>query len=323
MAVVSALRSAGIKCLFTCAEGTIAVEGKLRPFQKNRYPKNRRFPWRSQGVLGWLFFWNYLSSDSSFTVRLSLSYEGLSDGQGVETVGRRGKLLAIDDDRKLSEALSLYLTRADYEVISAGNGTEGLHKLYSEKPDLVILDVVMPGMSGWDVCRRIREISHVPIIILTARGQAMDKVMGLKLGADDYVAKPFSLRELEARIQAILRRSRLATSTREGTIYADDSLIIDTGRMEVTRKGDPVELTAMERRLLFYLAENAGRILTLRQILDRVWGPEYVDEVDYVKLYIWRIRQKIEDDPRNPRYILTERGLGYRFVPASWRSEVN
>jgi len=200
---------------------------------------------------------------------------------------------------------------------------EGLHKLHSEKPDLVLLDIVMPGMTGWDVCRRIRQISHVPIIMLTARGQKMDRVMGLKLGADDYVAKPFSLRELEARIQAVLRRTRPAPPTHEGTIYADDSLVIDAGRMEVTRKGEPVDLTATERRLLLYLAENAGRIVTPHQILERVWGPEYVDEVDYVKLYIWRLRQKIEDTPDNPRYIVTERGLGYRFVPASCRRSDN
>lgn len=238
-------------------------------------------------------------------------------------MGQKGKLLAIDDDRKLSEALSLYLTRAGYEVISAADGAEGLHKLYSEKPDLVLLDIVMPGMSGWDVCRRIRQISHVPIIMLTARGQEMDRVMGLKLGADDYIAKPFSLRELEARIQAVLRRTRLAAPTHEGTIYADDSLVIDAERMEVIRKGKPVDLTATERRLLFYLAENTGRVVTPRQILERVWGPEYVDEVDYVKLYIWRLRQKIEDTPNNPQYIVTERGLGYRFVPASCKRSDN
>ena len=231
-------------------------------------------------------------------------------------MGQKGKLLAIDDDHTLAEALRLYLSRCGYQVISAADGTEGLHKLHSEKPDLVILDIVMPGMSGWDVCRRIRQVSPVPIIMLTARGQEMDKIMGLKLGADDYVTKPFSLRELEARIQAILHRTRLAPPTRASTIYADDSLVIDAGRMEVTRKGETVNLTGMERRLLFYLAENAGRIVTPRQILEQVWGPEYVDEAAYVKLYIWRIRQKIEDDPRNPRYILTERGLGYRFMPA-------
>ena len=232
-------------------------------------------------------------------------------------MGQKARLLVIDDDRVLSEALNLYLTQSGYEVIFTSNGTEGLHKLYSERPDLVVLDIMMPGMSGWDVCRRIREMSHVPIIMLTARGQEMDRVMGLKLGADDYIAKPFSLRELEARIQAVLRRTRLAPATSEGPLYADDWLVIDAGRMEVSLKGEAVDLTATERRLLFFLAENAGRILTSRQILEQVWGPEYIDDVDYVKLYIWRIRQKIEENPKNPQYILTERGLGYRFMPAS------
>jgi len=223
-------------------------------------------------------------------------------------------LLVIDDDAKLVEALKLYLTNAGYEVIAAADGLEGLRKMYAHRPDLIILDVMMPRMDGWEACRRIREISDVPIIMLTARGQESEKVRGLRLGADDYVAKPFSLRELEARVEAVLRRTRLAPSTKGDILYADDELVIDAERWEVSRGGKPLELTATERRLLFYLAENAGRILTHRQILEKVWGPEYIDDVDYVKLYIWRLRQKVEEDPRQPRYILTERGIGYKFA---------
>jgi two-component system KDP operon response regulator KdpE len=150
--------------------------------------------------------------------------------------------------------------------------------------------------------------------MLTARGQEAEKVRGLKLGADDYVAKPFSLMELEARVEAVLRRTRLPPPTKGDVLYADDELVIDAERWEVSRRGKPLELTATERRLLFYLAENAGRILTHRQILERVWGPEYIDDIDYVKLYIWRLRQKIEEEPSQPRYILTERGIGYKFA---------
>jgi two-component system KDP operon response regulator KdpE len=226
----------------------------------------------------------------------------------------KGKLLIIEDDAKLVEALKLYLRKAGYEVIAAANGLEGLQNMYAHRPDLIILDVMMPRMDGWEACRRIREISDVPIIMLTARGQESEKVRGLKLGADDYLAKPFGLKELEARVEAVLRRTRLPPPTEGAVLYADEELVIDSQRWEVSRGGELVELTATERRLLFYLAENAGRILTHQQILDRVWGPEYVNDVDYVKLYIWRLRQKLEEDPRRPRYILTERGIGYRFA---------
>ena len=228
----------------------------------------------------------------------------------------KARLLIVDDDVKLVEALELYLGKAGYEVIAAKDGLEGLQKMYVHRPDLIILDIMMPRMDGWEACRRIRELSDVPIIMLTARGQEADKVRGLRLGADDYVAKPFSLRELEARVEAVLRRTRQRPPAEEGVLYADEELVIDSEKWEVLRRGKPVKLTATEKRLLFYLAENAGRTLTHRQILERVWGPEYVDDVDYVKIYIWRLRQKIEEDPRQPKYIVTERGIGYRFEKA-------
>jgi len=223
-------------------------------------------------------------------------------------------LLVIEDDTRLADALKLYFGNRGYEVIAAANGLEGLQKMYAHRPDLIILDVMMPRMDGWETCRRIRELSDVPIIMLTARGQESEKVKGLKLGADDYVAKPFSLKELEARVEAVLRRIKLPPPAKGGVLYADEELVIDSERWEVTRQGKPLELTATERRLLFYLAENAGRVLTHQQILERVWGAEYIDDIDYVKLYIWRLRRKIERDPSHPRYILTERGIGYRFA---------
>lgn len=226
----------------------------------------------------------------------------------------KGKLLIIDDDAKLVQALELYLSKAGYEVITAADGLEGLQEVYAHRPDLIILDIMMPKMDGWKACRRIREVSDVPIIMLTARGQEYDKVKGLKQGADDYVAKPFGLKELAARVEAVLRRTRLPPPAEGAVLYADEELVIDSERWEVSRQGEPLELTATERRLLFYLVHNAGRVLTHRQLLESVWGPEYIDEVDYVKLYIWRLRQKIEEDPSQPRYILTERGIGYKFA---------
>jgi len=230
--------------------------------------------------------------------------------------GSKGKLLIIDDDDKLVEAVTLYLNKAGYETIAAADGVQGMQQMYSQRPDLIVLDVMLPKMDGWETCQRIREISNVPIIMLTARGQETDRVMGLKLGADDYVAKPFSLKELEARVEAVLRRTRLPPPAKGRILYANDELVIDSGRLEVSRGGERVQLTATEQRLLFYLAENAGQVLTNEQILETVWGSEYVNEVDYIKLYIWRLRQKIEEDPRQPKYILTERGIGYRFAKA-------
>ena len=229
-------------------------------------------------------------------------------------MGEKLKVLLVDDDARLVEAVQLYLTKAGYEVFAAANGREALQRVYQLRPSLVILDIMMPDMDGWEVCARIRELSEVPIIMLTARGQESDKVRGLKIGADDYLIKPFSLRELEARIGAILRRVRLPAPPTGRVLYADTDLVIDSEKMEVTCRDKPVSLTATERRLLFLLAENAGRILPTSRILEVVWGTEFSGQSDYVKLYIWRLRQKIELQPDQPTYILTERGVGYRFA---------
>ena len=234
-------------------------------------------------------------------------------GEGMTT---DTTLLLIDDDATLIKALRIYLSRAGYDVHAATNGVEGLREFYKERPDLVVLDVMMPEMDGWETCRRIRELSTVPIVMLTAKGQETDRVKGLRLGADDYVPKPFSLKELEARIEAVLRRAMRYESEDEHVLYMTDDIVIDSERWEVRRNGERLELTPTELRLLFYMAENAGRVLSHRQILREVWGPDYVENVDYTKLFVWRLRQKIEKDPGEPRYILTERGIGYRMVPA-------
>jgi two-component system KDP operon response regulator KdpE len=229
----------------------------------------------------------------------------------------KAKLLLIDDDVTLIKALEIYLVRAGYIVTMANNGAEGLKQLYAQRPDMVILDVMMPQMDGWETCQRIREMSTVPVIMLTARGQESDRVMGLKMGADDYVAKPFSLKELEARIEAILRRTQaVPEKAKARVVYVTNDLIVDAERWEVRKNGEHVEMTSTELRLLFYLVENAGRVLSHRQLLENVWGPEYADNAEYTKLFIWRLRQKVEDDPAHPKYILTERGVGYRMAPA-------
>jgi two-component system KDP operon response regulator KdpE len=225
------------------------------------------------------------------------------------------KLLIVDDDQGLLRALELYLDQHGYCVIKAQKGSEALRKLYESHPDLVCLDVMMPGIDGWEVLKRIREMTDLPVIMLTARGAETERVKGLKLGADDYVSKPFSMRELEARVEAVLRRSQSSQLDGEdGVIYSDDYLAVDTERAEVRRNSEIVDLTPTEQKLLFYLVRNQGRLLRFDQILKHVWGFEYADEKGYVRLYVWRLRQKIEPDPSDPCYILTEHGMGYRFT---------
>jgi two-component system KDP operon response regulator KdpE len=232
-------------------------------------------------------------------------------------MSNKSKLLIIEDDSKLVGALKVYFTQAGYQVIAAENGREGLQKLYDERPSIVILDIAIPKLDGWEVCRRIRELSDVPIVMLTARTQEDERVKGLKLGADDYVVKPFSLKELGARLEAVLRRAGEAGPQKTGILFADGELVVDADRLAVTRGGKHVDLTPTELRLMLYLAENTGRVLTHHQILEKIWGDDFTEDVDYVKLFIYRLRRKIESDPKNPQYILTERGIGYRFVKPS------
>jgi DNA-binding response OmpR family regulator len=225
------------------------------------------------------------------------------------------RLLLVDDDIRLTEAIALYLRRAGYAVSVAHDGMRALDAYETERHDLIVLDVMMPGMDGWEVCRRLRETSWVPIIMLTARSDESDRVMGLHMGADDYIGKPFSLKELAARIEAVLRRALMAAPVRDSVVFDDGRLRLEAQGMQVLLDGQPAPLTATERRLLFCLAERAGRALSVDEILRRVWGHEYNAQHDYVKLYVWRVRQKIEPDPDRPAYIRTERGVGYRFTP--------
>jgi two-component system KDP operon response regulator KdpE len=224
-------------------------------------------------------------------------------------------ILVIDDDPDLTDMMEAQLKRKQYHVVTASSGREGLQKAYQFRPDLVLLDIMMPGMDGWEVCRRLRELSNVPIIMLTARSMKGDVVKGLEAGADDYVAKPFSAAELDARIQAVLRRSSSTGghSSSRSSFYSNGHLSIDFDRRIVTVRGERVDLTPTEFKLLSCLVRNEGRVLPHRYLLTEVWGPEYADDVDYVKLYIRYLRLKIEDDPSDPAYILTEWGIGYRF----------
>jgi two-component system KDP operon response regulator KdpE len=227
---------------------------------------------------------------------------------------RKYKILVVDDERRMVGFIRLNLEQDGFEVIEAYNGTKALERLRDSLPDLILLDVMMPDIDGFEVLRTIREISQVPVIMLTAKGEEEDIVKGLELGADDYVTKPFSPRELVSRVKAVLRRGSIFEEDEEDVIEVDGRLKIDFGRREVWVDGELVKLRPTEYRLLYHLVQNAGWILTHDQILTKVWGYEYRDEPHYVRLYINYLRKKIEEDPSNPVYILTERGVGYRFV---------
>ena len=226
---------------------------------------------------------------------------------------KKATILIIDDDTVLLSLLRQSLERAGYAVETAANGLNGLQRAYDVHPDLVVLDVMMPRMDGWEVCARLREVSQVPIIMLTAKDQEGDKLRGFRLGIDDYVTKPFSFAELAARVGAVINRARQAPPATLPRVFAHGDLLIDLERLRVSKSGQPISLTPTEFRLLAMLVENAGRVLTHQQLLDHVWGYEDAGDTGYVKRYVWYLRQKLEDDPNNPRYILTERGFGYSF----------
>lgn len=224
----------------------------------------------------------------------------------------KSKILVIEDEKGLLDLLRLRLEREGYQVLSARDGVEGLQVLWEQQPDLILLDIMMPRMNGWETCRRIRECCDLPIIMVTALGTEQDKVRGLELGADDYLTKPFSMAELVARVRAALRRHRYPTSGNE-ILHIDERLAVDRARRRIIVDGQWLELSATEYRILSCLLDNAGRIVTSQSLLTQVWGWEYAEEVSYVKVYIHHLRKKIEKNPRQPSYILTERGLGYRF----------
>jgi len=223
-------------------------------------------------------------------------------------------ILVVDDEERMLRFIRLNLEHDGFKVIEAVKGHEALDKMRTGMPDLILLDVMLPDLDGFEVLKMVREISNIPIIMLTAKGEEDDRVKGLELGADDYVTKPFSPRELVSRVKAVLRRVESEGSGEEEVIDVDDRLKIDFNRREIWVEGELVKLRPTEYRLLYHLVQNAGWVLTYDQILSRVWGYEYRDEPHYVRLYINYLRQKLEKDPTQPKYILTERGVGYRFV---------
>lgn len=225
----------------------------------------------------------------------------------------KGRILLVDDDKTLLRLMREALTKAEYEVMTASNGIDGLQELYAKQPDLVILDVMMPRMDGWETAARVRQVSQVPIIMLTAKDEESDKLKGFEAGVDDYVTKPFSFAEIVARVNAVLGRARQAPPDHKPKRYVSGNLVIDTDARRVTKSGKVIELTPTEYRLLATLAENGGRVLSHEQLLNKVWGYEYGEDTGYVKRYIWYLRRKIEEDPRKPEHILTERGFGYLF----------
>jgi DNA-binding response OmpR family regulator len=224
------------------------------------------------------------------------------------------RILVVDDEVRMVRFIRLNLEHDGFQVTEAYNGMQALERMRTNLPDLVLLDVMMPDIDGFEVLRTIREVSQVPVIMLTAKGEEDDRVRGLELGADDYITKPFSPREMVSRVRAVLRRTETTTSATHGLIEVDEHLKINFDRREVWLDGEQVQLRPTEYRLLYYLVQNAGWVLTHDQILAKVWGYEYRDEPHYVRLYINYLRKKIEADPANPKYILTERGVGYRFV---------
>lgn len=221
-------------------------------------------------------------------------------------------ILLIEDEPGIAEPLVYQLEKAGYSVVWAADGKEGLERFQSEGAELVLLDLMLPGMSGEDVCRAIRRTSDVPVIMLTAKDEEVDKVVGLEIGADDYVTKPFSTRELTARIKAVLRR-RSAPPVAEDVLVAGD-VRLDPERHEVTVGGEPVHLPKKEFELLELLMENVGRVVTREALIDRIWGSDYFGDMRTLDVHIKRLRAKTEAEPADPKHLLTVRGVGYKFV---------
>lgn len=223
------------------------------------------------------------------------------------------KILVIDDEETTVQLIAMLLERRGFEVIKAYRAEEGLRKAYRYQPDLVLLDIMMPDMDGWEVCKRLREMSDIPIIFLTARGEVRDVVRGLEMGADDYVVKPYDNDELVARVRAHLRRSP-RPNTSEELVFDNGDFRINFMNREVYVRNEIKHLTPKEFNLLGVLVRNAGRVVTRTELVTQAWGEEYGDAIDSLKLYIHYLRQKLEVNPQQPDYILTSRGVGYRFV---------
>jgi two-component system KDP operon response regulator KdpE len=232
---------------------------------------------------------------------------------GAAAAERRPRVLAVDDEPRMVDFLRVSLGQHELQVQEAATGEEALLAVRTELPDLVLLDVALPDLDGFEVLQRLRALSSVPVIMVTVRAEEADRIRGLSLGADDYVCKPFSPAELAARIQAVLRRTTTSDPSQSGIVVVDDRLQLDFDEREAIVEGRRLRLRPTEHRLLYHLVQNAGHTLSFEAILARVWGPEYSEESHYFQHYVTYLRQKIEPDPSNPRYILSRRGVGYSF----------
>jgi len=228
-------------------------------------------------------------------------------------MSRKASILVVDDEPHVLKLIKANLESSGYKVLTAEDGEQALQLVENERPDLIVLDLMLPKMDGYAVCRRVREFSAVPVIMLTARSAQVDLVHGFEVGADDYLTKPFSVAELLMRVQAVLRRSKWPEELLGRQSFAAGPIEIDFAQHRVTVSGEAVKLTPTEYRLLSYLASNANRVILHRELLRAVWGPEYGEETEYLRVYVRYLRQKLEPDPAVPRYLLTQPGAGYMF----------
>ena len=222
------------------------------------------------------------------------------------------ELLLIDDDQGLTDLLTDYLRNQGHIVHVANDGLSGIRQVYVSRPDLVVLDVTMPKHDGWEVLERIRELSDMPVIMMTARDEESSVLRGFSLGADDYVTKPFSFAQLAARIQAVLNRTG-STADRDEQELKQGDLVVDLTTKQVWRGDTVIHLTPTEFKLLVVMMQRSGEVITLEELVSAVWGEQYTDEIGYVRRYVWHLRKKVEPDPEKPRFIHNERGFGYRF----------
>ncbi len=229
-------------------------------------------------------------------------------------MGKKTSILLVDDDPQLIRLVRANLESVGYRVLAAMDARSVLELVNMEMPDMIILDIMLPEIDGYELCQRIREFSDIPIIMLTAKVEDTDKVTGLKLGADDYLTKPFSAQELLARVEAVLRRTKSSEEVKTPPTFTCGHISVDFAQRRVTVRGQEVALTLTEYKLLSQLVSNAGRVMLHRELLAKVWGVEYQDELEYLRAYIRHLRQKIESDPHQPKYILSKPGIGYIFV---------
>ncbi len=224
------------------------------------------------------------------------------------------KVLIIEDEKPISDIIKFNLEKDGFVVEVAYDGEDGLQKIQTLHPDLVLLDVMLPKMDGFEVLKRTRENNQVPVVMLTAKEEEVDKVLGLELGADDYITKPFGMRELIARIKANIRRMDIGNSEEEVSVSSYGNLEVDMNKYEVRKSGVPLELTLREFELLKYLAERENKVFSREQLLEEVWGYEYYGDIRTVDVTVRRLREKLEDDSADPKYIMTKRGIGYYFI---------